>query len=283
MGVDASRKFQFAVKSLRIIGYFDSSFLNKLYGIFVITTDIIVLIGEIIGFVNRNTIQERIEIMYTANAALIGLFFYIGFKSHQKMVQQFLSTVSKPQSTNDDLRLEALQLTINKASNIIPKLITVMTVLVTPFLIAWCFTPLLKDFDLHNKNFYIAPYLFQCTDRGENRFPLKFLCSKRESYVEFVLINLLTTILGTWGVLTIIIWQASFLVCICTFVGANLTVIKRRLLTSMTHLGSTVPTGHKAFQADDNKHKSMLPNKEACLALRTQLIQVIQYQQYLYR
>lgn len=266
-----------------MIGYFDSQLLRKLYGIVYLTIAIIILLGEIVAFVNRDTIQERIEIIYTTNGLLFAIFLYAKLRRHQKMLHHFLSIISKSHSIVDDLRLEALGLTINKASYIIPKLIIIVVGFITPILVAWCFSPLLKDFDYSNKNFYVIPYLFQCADNGENRFPIKILCTKRESFLEFIFYNSLVTVIGTWGVLAFLVWLFSFLVCICIFVSANITVIKRQLQlqsndTSRYTIHSVVQDSH----ADKIENESMLLVKEDNLALRIQLIKVVQYHQYLY-
>lgn len=283
MESNVQKKCYFALNSLKMIGYFESQLLSKLYGAVYFTIALIILLGEIVAFVNRDTIQERIEIIYTTNGILFAMVFYVKLKKHHEMLHQFLSAISKSHATIDDLRLEALELTATKAGYIIPKLVMILVGILTPILTAWCFTPFLRGFDYNNKNFYAIPYLFQCTDNGDNRFPIKILCTEKNSFLEFFFFNSLVTVLGTCGVLAYLVWLFSFLVCICIFIRANIRVIKRQLqVPSSIELRCNIHCVVQNSNADRIEESTLLAEEEN-VALRGHLIKVIQYHQYLYR
>lgn len=278
------KKCNLALKSLKMIGYFDSQLLSKLYGIVFLVTDIVVFLGEIIAFLNRDTVQDRIEVLYTTNAVIFALFLYLITKNHQKVLHQFLSAITKSHSSDDDLQLQALRLTVNKVEKIIPKIAIIMLCFLTPISVGWCLIPFLTEVDYRNKNYSILPYLFQCTDNGDNRFPVKFLCTKRESLFEFILYNLLVTFFAFYSVFPILMWLFSFLVCMCIFVKANVTAIEVQLLPFNEKSSHTNRSLFQDSQVVEVENKSIsYYNEEENLALKTQLIKVVQYHQYLYR
>lgn len=281
---NVQNKFHIALKSLKIIGYFESQFYSKLYGTLFLSFGCLIIFGELVGFVNRTTTQERLETVYFTCGAMFMFFFYLAVKSHQKRLRKCLSIIFEYHSTNDDMRLEVLQVTIKKADRVIPRLTIVMAFLLVPIPIAWCFTPLMNDFDHRNKNFDIIPYLFRCMDNGENRFPLKFLCTRRETFLHFILINLVASIYSTWGFAAFMAWQFLFLVCFCIFIKANITVLKRRLQYTVDNSRHSKLSRYNDTQAEENEYKTKMNyNQQRHLALKSQFNKVIEYHQYLHR
>lgn len=188
------KKFNFALHSLKLIGHFELPFLSKLYGFSFLAFAIVLLFGAITGFMNHTKLSDRLEIFCSSFGDVCAIIFYIDINGNLKILTQFLSRISQNQSYDDDLRIKALQITIEKAETTIFKFFIIIPFFLGIVFVALCSTIFLPEVDYRNKNLYFWPYLFQCTDDGVNRFPLQFLCTNRETFLNFFVTNFLVAI-----------------------------------------------------------------------------------------
>lgn len=271
------RHFNLALNSLKTIGYFKSRFWRILFGSLFFISNIIILIGGIIGFINRAVISEQTEIIYNCNVQIFLIFLYVIIVNHHKLLQQFLLNIFQNQSVVDNIRMEVIQLTINIATNLIPKWIVIMLCFCITVMTFWCITPFLNEFDYHNKNFYVIPYLFQCSENvSMNWLNVNFPCTNRETRFDFLFTNFLISLYFLW-VASIACWLLLFVLILTTFVGANISVIKKTLSQWEENSENCIPA--RILNENMPKDENTRNNHRA----KIQLIKVIIYHQYLFR
>lgn len=219
----------FVLISQKLLGHFSSPVPNVLYVLLVLLIGFILLLGESIGCLNRTNIQERVEILFNIGAVLFLVFMYLAIRWKLNEILAFVTSVSKPTNVNDDLRCAVLQLTTEKAASLIPKLAITFACFLSMAVFSWCAMPLFIEFDYDNKHFYLGPFLYQCTDSGENRFPLEFLCLNMDTPFEYIAVNTLHTHVVIWGCV-VYAWAFIFFIFIRIFVEANRMVLTERLL-----------------------------------------------------
>lgn len=257
------RKFNFALHSLKLIGHFESPVLSTLYGFTFITSSIVLVFGGIIGFFNYPKLYHRLDIFCCCVCVACAAILFVSLNGNLIVLTHFLTSISQDQSIDGDLRIEALQLTIEKAEATIPKFFVIVIFLVQIEIVGVCSILFLPEIDYHNKNYYIFPDLFQCPDDGVNRFTGQFLCTKRETFLNFFLTNLIVVLYFTWAAGVCFLWPFAFLLCFRIFIDANISVIKKALL-----------------QVGDNSERIGIL---ADFTARNQLKKVIRYHQYLFR
>lgn len=114
---------------------------------------------------------------------------------------EFLTTISRPKGINSDLQLLVFQQTLQRASPVIARVFVVLTFVALFAALQWCSTPVLEEFDYHNKNFHIGPFFFQCEDDGRNRFPIQSMFMKMNTFSQYIFANTVLTILVLWDLI----------------------------------------------------------------------------------
>lgn len=140
MDNSAQKKFQLVLKVLNLIGYYESSRLSKLCEAIYIILSIILILGHIIGIINRTTMSDQIEILYFFNIVIFHFVCYGWTKSQQKRIEQFLLNISS-QTVDDltDIRLDVFKLTVEKATIIVLSLLIFWAYSLSGTTISWFF------------------------------------------------------------------------------------------------------------------------------------------------
>lgn len=171
--------------------------LELLYLAILIVLFFILVLGEIIGFMNHITnVTAATEIMMDASI----LFFLIGtfacVRSSEQTFRHFLVNLhsgryrAAGQSTDKLFKKRLISI-----SPFFISMITAVLTIIVPVLYN-------AEFDLNNKNLYLAPFWFECPkeDTGVGpRFPIKWLCLRIDSLREFLSVNIFLSSFILWG------------------------------------------------------------------------------------
>lgn len=270
------KEFRIVFLWFKIMGCFDSPVQRTIYTITLSIFAFVVLLGEFIGFLNRYSVQERGEMFFYVAVLFYFGRSYLAIRCNYGELLEFLTSISRPTGVNYELQSIVLQQALQKVSAIFPRVFVIFASLIIIGIFQWCFSPLLEDFDYHNKNFHIAPYLYQCADDGGNGFPLKSICIRMNSLAPYILVNFLLTMVTLWGCV-LHAGTFTFSVCMCIFVKTNLEVLVERLLKLHKKVECFLD---KVSTVQDNR---LISRQQYEAALRNEFIKIIQYHQYLHR
>lgn len=283
---DTVEKFRnYVERSLVVIGYYDSAFLRYLYAIVFYAFSLTMLTGQFVGFINQDSSSARMEIVYFTNVILYAIFVYKDMKFTHDSLFEFMVQIFQPHQgkSYDDWRLKALIRSIKKSNIILPRFMIMVLLCCISYLLGWCFMPLLSGFTYNNKNFYIMPYNYQCTEEGGNRFPIPPLCSEKQMADQFIFFNTVSSIFTIWLVLMAFLWPMLFVTFIHFFVDANLAVLKEelQLLSEEKFSGDFRDEQNSPDEKDGNKIN--LYDAEGKVAMKNYLVLIIQFHQYFIR
>lgn len=276
-------KLNYISKSLAVFGCFDSATKRNLYSIVVYGCTFIIFLGETIGFINHDTTQARIEILFNIFIFTFSTFYMnYGIRSQQDQLRQFLSDITQEQSNIfDDLRVKALSLTMNRVDVIAPKLMMMIFLNGIPAILGWCFTPLWNGISYQSKNFQFVPYLFQCTDEGKRSVLIKVLCSVGQTLDNLTFFSSIYTVFFLWCY-TIFVLPLFFIVFIWIFVEANVTVIKEEVCLYDGYSRGTFHSDVQNNQEEANEKESVSREREKMEALKKRLSKIMLYHKYIY-
>lgn len=278
MTSSAPKEFRPVFLLFKLMGCLDSPIHKVIYITAYSILVFVVFLGEFIGFINRTSIQEQVELLYN-----FCMLFYLGFtflaiRCNYGRLLEFLITISRPKGINSDLQSLVFLQTLQKASTIIPKVFVVLTFFALFATLQWCVTPLLEEFEYHNKNFHIGPFFYQCGEDGRNRFPLQSMCIQMNSFMQYVFANTLLTILVLWDFIGYVL-AFTFAIFICIFAETNITVLGERLL----QLQDRMAYSYIYIENSDIRCKQLLLEEPHERILTSEFIKIIQYFQYLQR
>lgn len=230
-------------------------------------------LGEAIGFTNRTSIQEQVEMLFNIGLLLYFGFIHLAIRSHYDQISQVLTTICTPKGS--DLQLMVFKRTLQKVSQVVPKVLVIFASLMVLGLFQWCSAPLFDEFDYKNKNFHVGPFLYQCGEDGANKFPISSMCLTMDSWAQYTFANSLLTLLAFWGCIGHA-WTFAFFVSVCIFVETNVSVVEERLqqLQRRACIVDGLPVAPGS---------SLLFEGLWEVALRNEFVKIIQYYQYLGR